>query len=411
MKNYDLWQRFRPLCVETRLRLILLPLLALSAGCASQREPAPDFGAVTFAARPKNIILLIGDGMGLSQVSAHLYWTGAGKTIFEQFPHVGFHKSHSCNDLVTDSAAGATAFACGEKTTNGAIGVLPLKGQVCDFGSQPASAESRQFSANTLTPLSRPCHTILEELDEWGWATGMVVACTATHATPASFIAHRELRAFTEEIALDYLRTPLDCFVGGGEALFYDRPDRLNLDDSLRQRNYVVRRGTSFRKLPLDGSRPFMLFTADREPPTASGGRQYMPEATRTVCDYLTKRSEKGFFLMVEGSQIDWAGHANDRNWLRAEMTDFDATVREAMLFAARNRETLVLVTGDHECGGLALTQTDNKKQFQPKFSSKLHTAALVPVYAYGPGAERFSGIYENTEVYRKMLEALGLQR
>lgn len=409
--NYELWQRFRLFRVETRLPLILLPLLIWSAGCASRREPALDLRAAQFAARPKNIILLIGDGMGVSQVSAHIYWTGAEKTIFEQFPYVGFHKSHSCNDLVTDSAAGATAFSCGEKTTNGAIGVLPLKSHVCDFGTQHTQSEGRQFSGSVVTPLSRPCPTILEDLDEWGWATGMVVACTATHATPASFIAHRELRAFTEEIALDYLITPLDCFVGGGEALFYDRPDRLNLDDSLRQRNYVVRRGTSFKKLPLDGSRPFMLFTADREPPTASGGRDYMPQATRTVCEYLTKRSEKGFFLMVEGSQIDWAGHANDRNWLRAEMADFDATVREAMQFAARNGETLVLVTGDHECGGLALTQNDNKKQFQPKFSSKLHTAALVPVYAYGPGADQFAGIYENTEIYRKMLAVLGLRR
>ena len=404
-----LWQRFRPFGVKTRLHLVLLPLLILLSGCASQREPEVDFRTVRFSARPKNIILLIGDGMGAAQVSAHIYWKGVGKTIFEQFPYVGFHKSHSCNDLVTDSAAGATAFSCGQKTTNGAIGVLPVSGEICASPGHPSTSGPVFFSADSLT--NRPCTTILEELDAWGWATGMVVACTATHATPASFIAHRELRAFTEEIALDYLKTPLDCFVGGGEVLFYDRPDNRDLVDSLRQRNYVVRRGTSFNKLPLDGSRPFMLFTADREPPTASGGRQYMPQATRVVCDYLTQRSEKGFFLMVEGSQIDWAGHANDRNWLRSEMEDFDATVTEAMRFAARNGETLVLVTGDHECGGFALTQADNKKIFQSKFTTKLHTASLVPVYAYGPGAEQFSGVYENTEIYQKVRAVLGVQR
>jgi alkaline phosphatase len=364
--------------------LLLLPMFFV--GCQGPKPSTVDFAAAKLAARPKNIILLIGDGMGLAQVSAHLYWKGVGKTIFEQFPVVGFHKTHSCDDLVTDSAAGATAFSCGQKTTNGAIGVLP--------------------------PHDKPCTTILEDLDARGYATGMVVACTATHATPASFIAHRELRAFTEEIALDYLKTSFDCFVGGGEALFLkeERPDARNLRDSLRAKGYVVRRGTSFKNLPLDGSAPFVLFTHDREPPTASGGRDYMPPATRMACDFLQKRSEEGFFLMVEGSQIDWAGHANDRNWLRAEMEDFDKTVRQALDFAAQNGETLVLVTGDHECGGLALTKSEQRKAFKPVFTSRLHTAALVPVYAYGPGAQRFSGLYDNTEIYQKMRAALGLQ-
>lgn len=329
----------------------------------------------------KNVILLIGDGMGLAQLSAGIYWLGAGKTAFEQFPVVGFHKSHSCNDLVTDSAAGATAFSCGQKTNNGVIGM----------------------SAGL-----KPCLTILEELDADGYATGMVVSCSAPHATPASFIAHREMRAFSEEIALDYLKTPLDCFIGGGEHFFYDRPDGKNLKDSLQKRGYVVRSGTSLRKLPWDGSAPFMLFTADYEPPTASGGRSYMPEATRRVCNYLKLRSSKGFFLMVEGSQIDWGGHANDRNWVKAEMQDFNKVVQEALDFAKRDKETLVLVTGDHECGGLALTDVRSKRDFRPQFTTRLHTAALVPVLGYGPGSEMFQGIYDNTLIYSKIRKALG---
>ncbi len=400
-------QRFQFFGVETRLHVVLLPLLIFLSACASSRKQAVDFQSVEFSSKPKNIILLIGDGMALAQVSAHIYWKGVDKTVFEQFSYVGFHKSHSCDDLVTDSAAGATAFSCGQKTTNGAIGVLPPSEHVCtsDFRNNDAAL----MQPNGLS--GRPCTTILEELDAWGFATGMVVACTATHATPASFIAHRELRAVTEEIALDYLKTPIDCFIGGGEALFRDRPDHRNLEDSLLRRNYVVRHGTSFNRLPLDGSQPFMLFTAEREPPTASGGRQYMPQATRVACDFLTKRSEKGFFLMVEGSQIDWAGHSNDHNWLRAEMEDFDKTVTKALEFASENRETLVIVTGDHECGGLALTQAEGKRDFVPKYSAHLHTAALVPVYAYGPQADMFSGVYDNTEIYQKMRMALGLVR
>ncbi|MBK7937597.1 MAG: alkaline phosphatase [Lewinellaceae bacterium] len=327
---------------------------------------------------------MIGDGMALSQVSAGIYWIGTGKTSFEKFPVVGFHKSHSCDDLVTDSAAGATAFSCGQKTTNGMIGMI--------------------------APDNKPCRTILEDLDARGLATGMVVTCSAPHATPASFIAHREIRAFTEEIALDYLKTPLDCFIGGGEHYFNDRPDKLDLEDSLRQRGYVIRRGTSLRGLPLDGSAPFMLFTADREPPTASADRKYLPAATRNVCEYLKKRSDKGFFLMVEGSQIDWACHANDRNWLRAELFDFDRTIKEALEFADMDGETLVIVTGDHECGGLALTEGPSRREFKPVFATRLHTAALVPVFAYGPMAEVFNGLYDNTEIYKKMWSALGVR-
>lgn len=376
--------------IITYTRWITLPVLLIFLAGATQDSKKcchqPDRTSLQLSdsvRAPKNIILLIGDGMGLSQISAGIYWMGVGKTVFEQFPVVGFHKSHSCNDLVTDSAAGATAFSCGHKTTNGAVGVLP--------------------------PDNKPCQTILEELEGRGYASGMVVACSAPHATPASFIAHRELRAFSEEIASDYLKTPLDCFIGGGEHYFYDRPDGKNLKDSLKNRGYIIRTGTSMRKLPWDGSKPFMLFTADYEPPTASGGRTYMPEATRRVCDYLKKRSEKGFFLMVEGSQIDWGCHSNDRNWVKAEMIDFNKVVKEALAFAERDGETLVLVTGDHECGGLALVDAKSKKEFRPVFTTRLHTASLVPVLAYGPRSELFYGIYDNTEIYNKMRAALGI--
>lgn len=361
---------------------VALILFLFASSCSTSKEQITDYKTVKFKGRPKNIIFLIGDGMGTAQVSAHIYWKGVGKTIFEQFPVTGFHKTHAYDFRVTDSAAGATAFACGQKTTLGAIGVLP--------------------------PDEHPCPTILEFLEEKGFATGMVTTCTATHATPACFIAHQELRALTEEIAFDYLQTPFDCLIAGGEHLFSQRPDKLDLEDSLKSRGYVVRHGTSFKNLPLDGSRPFVNFTHEMEPPTASAGREYLPRATRLACNFLQKRSDKGFFLMIEGSQIDWACHTNDRNWLRAEMADFDQTVQEALDFASSNGETLVVVTGDHECGGLSLTQAELRKQFKPSFSTKVHTAVMVPVYAYGPKAELFSGIYENTAIYFKMREVLG---
>ncbi len=361
----------------------LLPLCTVFfQNCAPKPVQVLDLQSVKLAKTPKNIILLIGDGMALPQITAGMYWQGGlDKSIFTQFPYIGFHKSHAHDDLVTDSAAGATAFSCGVKTFNGAIGMKPNK---------------------------KNCRTILEDWEAAGKSTGIVVTCSATHATPASFIAHEDSRAFTENIAVEYLNTPLDCFVGGGSYFFSkDRYDHLDLRDSLRRRGYIVRDGVNFKRLPLDGSAPFMLFTHEREPGTASAGRAYLPRAVREVSHFLEKRSDKGFFMLVEGSQIDWACHANDRNWLRAEMRDFDKAVREALQFAAADGETLVIVTGDHECGGLALEPADNRKSFRPTFVSHYHTATMVPVFAFGPMAETFTGIYDNTAIYTKMKAAM----
>ena len=362
---------------------VLLPVLLLFfVQCSSSKSQVVDFQGVKLAKQPKNIILLIGDGMAMPQVSAGMYWHGGlEKSVFSLFPYVGYHKSHAHDELVTDSAAGATAFSCGIKTFNGAIGIKPNK---------------------------KACRTILEDWESVGKSTGIVVSCSATHATPASFVAHEDSRAYTENIAVEYLNTPIDCFVGGGGYYFSkERYDGLDLKDSLRRRGYVVKNGTNFKKMPMDGSAPFMLLTHDREPETASAGRTYLPKAVKEVSQYLTKRSDKGFFMLVEGSQIDWACHANDRNWLRAEMLDFDKAVREALNFAASNGETLVIVTGDHECGGLSLNSSDSKKTFRPAFASHYHTASMVPVFAYGPQAELFKGIYENTAIYDKMKAAM----
>jgi alkaline phosphatase len=358
---------------------LLLVSIFFTLKCSTQQPPvslpAPK------ANYPRNIILMIGDGMALSQVSASVYWQGGlNKSVFKQFPYVGFHKSHSNDDLVTDSAAGATAFGCGQKTNNGEIGMLPNESD---------------------------CPTILEDWAAAGLGTGIVVTCTATHATPGSFIAHESMRGFTENIALDYLKTPFDCFIGGGEYYFTSkRPDRLDLIDTLKQRGYVIKRGTSFRGLPADGSAPFMLFTAEREPTTASSSRKYLPDAAEFACHYLERRKPKGFFMMIEGSQIDWGGHSNDYNWLSAELKDFEKTIQKVLAYAAQDGETLVIVTGDHECGGLSLNEGDSHKNFKPRFATRIHTGAMVPVFAYGPQAHLFQGIYDNTAIYTKMKAA-----
>jgi alkaline phosphatase len=123
---------------------------------------------------------------------------------------------------------------------------------------------------------------------------------------------------------------------------------------------------------------------------------------------FLQKRSDKGFFLMIEGSQIDWACHANNAPDAVREMLDFDEAIGEVLKFAEADGNTLVIVTADHETGGMALEQGHSKDSIDIEFVTGQHTAAMVPVFAYGPGAERFGGIYENTDIYVRMKALLG---
>jgi alkaline phosphatase len=329
----------------------------------------------------KNIILMIGDGMGLAQISAAAY-SGVDRISFENFQVTGLHKSHSYSDLVTDSAAGATAFATGEKTFNGAIGV----------------------DKDTVA-----VKTILEECEEKGLATGLVATVAITHATPASFIAHQSSRVLYESIAADFLETEIDYFVGGGKQYFdRRREDNRNLYMELLQKGYEV---SDYFDKPLeqtkpDVRRPFAYFTADKNPLPVTAGRNYLAFATRQALQFLNNRSEKGFFVMIEGSQIDWGGHSNDGDWMLQETLDFDRAITEALRFAEKDGNTLVIVTADHECGGLCLTEKSKMGRPRFKFSTNGHTASLVPVFAYGPGSELFHGIYDNTEIYHKMRKA-----
>jgi len=281
--------------------------------------------------QPKNIILMIGDGMGLTQITAAMYLNDNSINL-ERFPVVGLIKTYSSDNLITDSAAGATAFACGVKTINGAIGV----------------------DANGMAKKN-----ILEEAEENKLATGMVVTSTIVHATPAAFIAHQKMRAFYEPIAADFLKTEIDFFVGGGKKYF----DRRSLDDrnlyaELEQNNYVVSdyfKDEDLGKMVIDEKKNFAYFTADDDPVTVTTGRDYLYAASIMGMNFLKKHSEKGFFMMIEGSQIDWGGHANNESYVISEILDFDRTVGAVLEFAERDGETLVIVTADHETGGMSI--------------------------------------------------------
>ncbi|HRH99530.1 MAG TPA: alkaline phosphatase [Saprospiraceae bacterium] len=334
-------------------------------------------------AKPLNIVLMIGDGMGLTQMSAGMYMND-NKLELERCTAIGLHKSYSANDLITDSAAGANAFSTGKKTKNGYLGV---------------------DSNGIALP------TILEYASHRGMATGMVVTSTLVHATPAAFMAHQSGREDYESIAKDYMRTPCNLLVGGGKKYFDRRiSDSLNLVDQMRSNGYTVSDyfEEEYETISLPKVQKYCFFTADGDPLPAARGRNYLPKASKDACEFLGKTSTKGFFLMIEGSQIDWGGHANQTDYIVTEVLDFNKAIGNVLDFAKRNENTLVIITADHETGGFAINTGSTQGNIIGAFTTPKHTGSLIPVYAYGPGSSDFIGIYENTEIYYKMMKLLG---
>jgi alkaline phosphatase len=329
---------------------------------------------------------MIGDGMGITQITSGLYSNGNYLNL-ERFNDIGLHKNYSSDALITDSAAGATAFACGKKTYNGAIGVDP----------------------DTIA-----IETILEEAEMKNLKTGLVATSTIIHATPASFIAHNRARGNYEEIALDYLKTDTEIFIGGGQKSFERREmDARNLSEELRTKGYTV---ISFVDKEIDeidmtNVEKLMYYTADGSPLPVSQGRDYLESASNLSINHLNKNNDDGFFLMIEGSQIDWGGHANDANYIITEMLEFDKSIGAVLDFAERDGNTLVIVTADHETGGFAIQKESKMDSLVTAFTSDYHTGDLIPVFAYGPGSDQFRGIYENTAIYHKMRKAFGWKK
>ncbi len=360
---------------------ILAQVIAL-AGCTASST----IGLESERNEAKNIILLIGDGMGLTQVSTVYYYQDKPSN-FSRFRHIGLHQNMPTSHKVTDSASGATAFSAGVKTYNGAIGV--------DQDTVPVSS-------------------ILELVAAAGWSTGLVATSSVQHATPASFYAHTTSRAFYEEIARQFVYAPVNFVAGGGLQFFANRSDSINYVDSLIHMGFEVN-VDELIYYSLNINKKYAYLLADDALPKRQNGRgDFLPVATKMAIHHLSQDKD-GFFLMVEGSQIDWGGHANDAEYVIQETLDFDKTIGVALDFAEKNKNTLVIVTADHETGGLSLSastvfgQGDYSK-ITPTFSTSNHSAALIPVFAYGPGAEYFMGIYQNNDIFYKMLEAIKME-
>lgn len=359
------------------LTCVVFTLFACKSGTITNKE----------VIAPKNIILLISDGTGLSQISSAFYFKESSPNYL-RFKNIGLIKTSSSREDITDSAAGATAIACGVKTYNGAIGVSDDSTEVAN---------------------------LVEIVSLKNIKTGLIATSSITHATPASFYAHNMNRGSAEKIALQLVHSEIDFFAGGGLQFFNKRKDGLNLLNDLNEKQFTIDTTAlaDYSKIKSSEKIGFLL-AKDALKPAAEGRGDFLSKATELAIQFLSK-DNSGFFMMAEGSQIDWGGHANNAPYVVSELIDFDDAVGKALDYAERDGNTLVIVTSDHETGGFTLAakkkKTEDGKEYSDyseigmTFSTGGHSATLVPVFAYGPGAEEFKGIYENTNIFDKILK------
>jgi alkaline phosphatase len=366
--------------MSVRLMVLALAGMAL-VGCTGseryQELPAPQASAP--AQPPTRVILFIGDGVGTAYWSAARFATQ--DLAIEQFPVVGLVDTRSASHKVTDSAAGATVYATGVRTYNRAIGVGPD---------------------------SLPLKTVLEIAVEQGMATGLVATSTITHATPGSFAAHVADRRMEPEIARQMAAQKIDVLLGGGRHFFDGTAEGAsNLLPELRRRFVYIDDAAALSRLALDTVPALLGLFAEGGMPTATEGRTpALPEMTRAALK-VVDRNPNGFFLMVEASQPDWRGHANEPvDEVVAEMLDYDQAVRVALEYQDRHPETLIVLTADHETGGLAIQQ-NRQGEIVARYTTTGHTGSMIPLFARGPGAERFGGVKDNYQIGQLLLEAI----
>lgn len=360
------------------LPLLLLGLLAGSCceGSSQKDEPV------------RNVIYMIGDGMGLAHVTMLKIENQYEPTAFDRAQNVALTITRSKNNRVTDSAAAGTALAGGKKTNNAMLG---------------------------MTPDSLPVESMMVKAGRKGMQTGVVVTCYLQHATPGAFYAHVPHRKMLEAITHDMLSSEIDLLVGGGAQWLKEScGEEGDYLDAFRKKGYQVVETLDDLKKVDEGR--VLAALADRHLPHAADRGDYLPEAVAKSLDILSRNSkDKGFLMMVEGSQIDLAAHTNDPRWLLDEMRDFDKAVNCAMDFADRTPGTLVVVVADHETGGLSIpshkedfTQSENGIHYD--FGTKAHSASFIPVYLYGAGAERINGIIDNTDLAKNIMKMLDLE-
>lgn len=376
---------------------ILASLAALALLCSS----------TIVDAKPTNVIYLIGDGMGFGAVSS-LLLTSDELTGFEMAPVIGLNETGSANNYVTDSPAGGTALATGTRTCNGFLGVGPDSVQL---------------------------ESILKKAQKMGKKTGIVVNTTLTEATPGAFYAGVTSRKESYKIAQQFTESGVDIAIGAGLTAFINRPDSIDMTAVLINKGYDVyldwkqvintqsekfvgilqmsdvhrrNKPSSTKAGAADGAEVCLAAqlaaSADDSDTTRfSEPDLYLEKASIKAIEQLSKNAPKGFFLMIESAIIDGYGHNNDAEGMVAEMQEFNRTLLALIDYVNKHPNTLLVVTADHETGGTAVsykTHPVNQPQgMQLSFSTKGHSGTVVPIFAYGKGAEKFAGIFKNKEI------------
>lgn len=305
---------------------------------------------------PKNIILLIADGMGMAQLHA-AYTANRGDLTTFKIRHTGWSLTASSDSYITDSAPGATAFSTGSKTNNRAVGVND-KGE--------------------------PLNLLPDYFFKLGKKSAIITSGDITDATPAAFYAHQLERSASLPILSDIKNAKFSILMGAGN----------NVIDSFLLANKK------------EISQTIITDSIAGKPAAKGRGNWLTYHFLKSV--ELLKNHKNGFFIMAEGAQVDYGGHQNLLPYVVTEALDFDRLVSAALQFADKDGETLVIVTADHETGGLTLLDGDFTKGYiSGHFSTVDHTAIPVPVFAYGPKSYLFGGIFENTAIFQKIMNAV----
>lgn len=319
----------------------------------------------------KQILLLIGDGNGLAQISSGIVANG-GQLTLTQLRTVGLVKTQAADDFTTDSASGATAMATGQKANNRALGLN---------------------AAGDSIP------NLPYFLSQKGFKSGLVTNDELTGATPAAFYAHHPERDAAVEIA-GYLPTSaLNLVIGGGGRLFNK--------EKLSQAGFTL--VSDMQEVgEFKGSR-IAHFASEGGIPSMEAGRgNFLSQAFLQASSYLGK-GKSPFFMMLEAGKIDSGGHSNSPSTIVTELLDFDRVLAEAIRYADTHPGTLVLVTADHETGGVSIPQGDlGRREVELAFHSDDHTGILVPLFAYGARSNVFGGVYDNTEIFHRLLKVIG---
>ena len=324
---------------------------------------------------PKNVIICIGDGMGFEAVkAASIYASGETGTLsFEQFPQHAEIATHAANTSMTDSAAAATAIATGHKVNNGVISMeIPGEGA--------------------------PLKTLLEISQDLNKRTGLVSTTYITHATPAAFGAHNAQRNNLGEIAHDYLHLtrPNVIFGGGGNGITEERAETAGYT-VVTDRKELLNLNTDTETL-VSGqfgqtNLPYMY--------DGTGDLPHLSEMASIALDILLQHDD-GFFLLVEGGRIDHAGHSNDIDRQLLETIEFSKAVQTVYERVSDTDDTIILVTADHETGGLRVHENKGQEKIpEISWSTGGHTVNNVPLYGWGKNAERVEGVMNNTDLIK----------